>query len=102
MKQKIILSLIKIVSTILITCALGLEIGQIYLRLTDISFPNKLYPVLWLASIALIGHLIEGAIAAWKANSYHKNFITYGIYTFFVGFVGLWELSQEIASNPEK
>ena len=100
MKQKLF-SLIKITSTILITCALGLEIWQIYLRLTDASLPDRLYPILWLASVALIAHLIEGAIAAWQANACHKNFITYGIYTFFVGFVGLLEL-QEIASNPEK
>ena len=100
MKQKLF-SLIKITSTILITCALGLEIWQIYLLLTDGSLPSNFYPVLWLASIALIAHLIEGLIATFKANACHKNFITYGIYTFFVGFVGLLEL-QEISSNPEK
>ena len=50
--------------------------------LTDASLPSRLYPYgLWLASTALIAHLIEGAIAAWKASSCHKNFITYGIYT---------------------
>ena len=100
MKQKLF-SLIKIASTILITSALGLEMWQIYLHFTKASLPNTLYPVLWLGSIALIVHLIEGLIAAFKANACHKNFITYGIYTFFVGFVGLLEL-QEIASNPEK
>ena len=100
MKQKLF-SLIKIASTVLITAALGLEIWQIYLLLTDASLPNTLYPVLWLGSIALIAHAIEGLIAAVKANACHKDFITYGIYTFFVGFVGLLEL-QEISSNLEK
>ncbi|WP_036482095.1 hypothetical protein [Myxosarcina sp. GI1] len=100
MKQKLF-SFIKIASTILITCALGLEIWQIYLQFTDASLPDELIPVVWLASIALIGHLIEGAIAARKASSRHKNFIIYGIYTFFVGFVGLLEL-QTTASKPEK
>lgn len=100
MKQKLF-SVIKITSTILITSALGLEIGQIYLWLRHTSFPSQLYPVLWLASIALIAHLIEGLIAAWKANNCHKNFITYGIYTFFVGFIGLWEI-QEREFNPKK
>ena len=100
MKQKLF-SLIKITSTILITCALGLEVWQIYSLLTDSSLPNTLYPVWWLGSIALIAHGIEGLIAAFKANACHKNFITYGVYTFFVGFVGLLEL-QEIASNLEK
>ena len=100
MKQKFF-SLIKITSTILITSALGLEVWQIYLLLRGASFPNTLYPVLWLGSIALITHLIEGLITAVKANASQKNFLTYGIYTFFVGFVGLLEL-QEILSNPEK
>ncbi len=67
-------------------------------NLTDASLPDRLYPVLWLGSIALIVHGIEGLIAAFQANACHKNFLTYGIYTFFVGFVGLLEL-QEILSN---
>ena len=82
----------------MITSALGLEIWQIYVLLNGTSLPNQLYPVLWLGSIALIVHGIEGLIAAFQANVCHKNFLTYGIYTFFVGFVGLLEL-QEILSN---
>ncbi|MDJ0634204.1 MAG: hypothetical protein QNJ34_13525 [Xenococcaceae cyanobacterium MO_188.B29] len=100
MKQKVF-SLIKITSTILITSALGLEIWQVYVLLNGTSLPNQLDPVLCLGSIALIAHLIEGLIAAFQANACHKNFIIYGIYTFFVGFVGLLEL-QEISSNPDK
>ena len=99
MKQQLF-SLIKITSTILITCALGLEIWQIYALLTDASLPHQLYPIVWLGSIALVGHLIEGLIAGFKANASHKNSITYGIYTFFVGFVGLLEL-QDTLSNPK-
>ncbi|NEQ83311.1 MAG: hypothetical protein F6K26_24805 [Moorea sp. SIO2I5] len=90
--KKQLFYLIKITSTILITCALCLEIWYIYLELSDGSLPSKLYAALWLGSIAIISHLIEGVIAAFKADSCDKNPITYGIYTFFVGFVGLWEL----------
>ena len=90
--KKQLFYLIKITSTILITCALILEIWYIYLQLSDESLPSNLYYILWLASIALISHFIEGVIAAFKANSCDQNPITYGIYTFFVGFVGLWEL----------
>ncbi len=100
MKQKLF-SLIKITSTILITGALGLEIWQIYAILTDASLPNQLYPVVWLGSIALIGHLIEGLIAGFKANAGQKNFITYGIYTFFVGFVGLLELQEALSNSKD-
>jgi len=87
--------LIKILSTILITCALGLEIWYASLLLTNNALPNGLYPVLWLGSFALVAHVIEGAIAAFRSKSHDKNPLTYGIYTFFVGFVGLWELQDK-------
>ena len=91
MKQQIFL-LIKISSTILITGALGLELWNIYLHLQNNSLPTNLNSVFWIGNIALIAHSIEGLIAAFNANSRQKNPVTYGVYTFFVGFVGLQEL----------
>lgn len=91
MKQQIF-NLIKITSTILITSALGLEFWNLYLHLQNNSLPTNLNSVFWLGSFALIAHMIEGVIAALNANSHNKNPFTYGIYTFFVGFVGLKEL----------
>ena len=93
MKQQIFL-LIKITSTILITGALGLELWNVYLNLQHASLPTNLNAVFWLGSIALIAHGIEGLIAALNANFRNKNPLTYGIYTFFVGFVGLQELFE--------
>jgi ABC-type polysaccharide transport system permease subunit len=100
MKQKFINS-IKIISSILITGALGLDIWCLSSLFCDRTFPNILYPVVWIANIALVIHLIAGIIAAIIANTLQKSFFTYGIYTFFVGFVGLWELHQ-ISSDPKK
>ena len=100
LQQKLIKS-IKIISSILITSALGLDIWYLYSRIIEQMIPSILYPVLWVANIALIIHLIAGIIAAFKANTFEKNFFTYGIYTFFVGFVGLWEL-YKISPNAEK
>lgn len=85
----------------MITCALGLEIWQIYLLLNEASLPNQLNSLFYLASIALIAHGIEGLIAAFKAKTYDRDFISYGIYTFFVGFVGLLELKASL-SNVEQ
>lgn len=99
MKQKFIKS-IKIISSILITGALGLDIWYLSYLFSDRIIPNILYPILWIANIALVIHLIAGLIAAFKASSFQKSFFTYGIYTFFVGFVGLWELHQ-IHPDPE-
>lgn len=100
MKQKLFY-LIKIASSLLITCALGLEIGYFYLLLKDKMLPSQLNPFLWVGSIALIAHFVEGFIAGFKANTCDKNFITYGIYTFFVGFVGLLEL-QDILPHADR
>lgn len=99
LKQKLIKT-IKIISSILITGALGLDIWCLYSPLSDRTLPNILYPIIWIANIALVIHLIAGIIAAFKANTLQNNFFTYGIYTFFVGFVGLWELYQ-IHPDPE-
>jgi hypothetical protein len=86
----------------LITGALGLEIWQIYCLLIDASLPSQLYRILWLGRIALIAHLIEAVLAAFKANVYHKNWLTVSIYTFFVGFVGLLELLETSSVRSQK
>lgn len=76
------------------TSALGLQGWNLYLHLNNQLLPTNLKSIFWLASIALIAHGIEGLIAATKAASRHKNPLTYGIYTFFVGTVALKELSD--------
>ncbi|MEL6930083.1 MAG: hypothetical protein AAFO95_15790 [Cyanobacteria bacterium J06600_6] len=85
---------IKIVSTIAMTSALGLEAANLYLHLQGQSLPANLTALFWLGSVALVAHGVEGLIAASKARSHDKNPLTYGIYTFFVGFVGLQELND--------
>ena len=85
--------LIKITSIIAISAALGLEAWNIYLHLNDAVLPTNLKPVHWLATIALVIHAIEGSIAATKVAR-NKNPLIYGIYTFFVGYIGLKELSD--------
>ena len=87
-------NIIKAISTVAIASALGLEAWNFSLYLQDKSLPSSLNSLFWLASIALIIHLIVGAIAAVKASSRKINPLTYGVYTFFVGFIGLKELSD--------
>ncbi len=91
--------LIKLISTIIIVVALGLEGWNWYLHLQSKSLPTNLNSLFWLGSIVLIAHAIEGIIAALKATSQAKNPWKYGIYTFFVGFVGLQELSEHLSEN---
>lgn len=85
---------IKIISTLAMTGALSLEAANLYLHLQGQSLPANLNPLFWLGSVALIAHAFEGIIAATKARSHAKNPLSYGIYTFFVGFIGLQELDN--------
>lgn len=85
---------IKTVSIVAISGALVLEGWSLYLHLQDKSLPDPLHPIFWLASVALAVHSVEGAIAAFKTKSGNRNPLIYGIYTFFVGTIGLKELSD--------
>ncbi len=91
MKQQIFTG-IKYLSTVLITSAIGLELWHISAVFGDRPFWGWLYPMLWLGRFALVAHLIEGAIAAIYAPRKQKAPIRYGVYTFFVGTIGLSEL----------
>lgn len=87
---------IKVVSTILITGAIGLEAWNRYAVLAHQTVPSSLIPVFWIERFALISHFIEAIIAAGYAPSKNKLPLSYGIYTFFVGTVGLLELFDRI------
>ena len=90
---------IKVISTVLITSAIGLELWNIYTQLNYHQIPNILNPILWLGRLALIAHLIEGIIAAFSAPSKGEIPLKYGTYTFFVGTVGLFELFTSPSKN---
>jgi hypothetical protein len=91
MKEKIFTA-IKIVSTCAISGALGLEVWNILAIFTHQALPDLLSIIFPISRFALIVHAIEGAIAAAYAPSKNKLFLQFGIYTFFVGTVGLLEL----------
>ena len=94
-KKRRIYTLIKIISVILITSALGLELWNAYALLTNTNIPSSIQPVFWIERLAITIHLIEGVIAAYKAPSRNEMPIKYGTYTFFVGTVGLLELFEK-------
>jgi hypothetical protein len=87
---------IKIASSLVITSALGLLGWNLFLHLQGASLPPNLTFLFRLGSFILVAHGVEGAIAAFKAPAYNQKPLFWGVYTFFVGFVGLQELvSQE-------
>ena len=91
----------KIISIILITSSIALELWNIQTITTNDQLPiaNILNPALILAHIALSAHFIEALIAAYYAPARNQISIKYTVYTFFVGTVGLLELFD---NNEEK
>lgn len=91
MNQKIFTA-IKVISSLLMVGAIALELGDIYAGYTGTQLPNLPAPIFWIARLAITAHLIEGTIAAIYAPAKQKLPLQFGIYTFFVGTVGLLEL----------
>ncbi len=87
--------IIKIISIVLITSAIGLELGNVYALLNKSKLPSSLTPIFGIERFAITIHFIEGVIAAAYAPSRKKMPIKYGTYTFFVGTVGLLELFEK-------
>ncbi|WP_404799819.1 hypothetical protein [Anabaenopsis elenkinii] len=91
---KTIATIIKVISTIFISAAIGWELCNIY-----IVTPSSLNFIFWLERFAITAHLIEAVIGGFYARRKQETPIKYGIYTFFVGTVALIELfaSEEIS-----
>jgi uncharacterized protein with PQ loop repeat len=90
-----IFSVVKIISTMLITSAIGLESWNIYAVITNSNVPSSLNPIFWIERFAMTCHFIESIIAAFYAPSRKKMPIQYATYTFFVGTIGLLELFEQ-------
>jgi hypothetical protein len=90
-----ILTFVKVLSTVLITSAIGLELWNIYAVLNHTKVPISLNPVFWIGRFALTIHFLEAVVAAFFAPSRKKMPLQYGTYTFFVGTISLLELFQQ-------
>ena len=75
--------------------------GSIYAILTDFTIYPDLKWIYWIERLALSIHVIEGIIGFYYALSQGRRAIDYGIYTFFVGFIGLLELKTESIHSLE-
>lgn len=93
--HSLFINTLKIVSSLLITGAVVLDSLTIYLRVNSQKIPDLLIYLIIMGSLALIIHFVEGIIAVFVAQRKGLNPIKYGIYTFLVGSIGLWELLEE-------
>jgi hypothetical protein len=87
-----IFPIVKIISIILITNAIALELWNIQTLITNSQLPTILTPALFIAHFALSAHFIEALIAAYYLPIDNQTSIKYAAYTFLVGTVGLLEL----------
>ncbi len=92
LKNQYLSNLIKVVSIIVVTSAIALELGNIYALLHNFQLPSSLNPIFWMGRFVITAHFIEAAIAVFYASAKNNIPIKYGIYTFFVGTVSLLEL----------
>jgi hypothetical protein len=92
----ILIQAIKIVSTLLISGAIILETWNLITHFIDRPLPEIFKWVIIIERFALISHLIEAIIAGFSAQRQEKNPLRSGVYTFFVGTVGLWEVLKGV------
>ncbi|MBE9145337.1 hypothetical protein [Planktothrix mougeotii] len=83
---------IKLISTLLITSALGLEVWNLITGFIETVSLNWLNWIVIIERLAITIHGAEALIVSYYARSKNKHPLQYGIYTFFVGTVGLLEL----------
>lgn len=93
--KKKLLTIVKVISTVLIASAIGLELGNIYARINHIEIPSSLNLIFPLDRFALISHFVEGSIVAFYAPLGKKMPLSSATYTFFVGTVGLLEMFEK-------
>ena len=91
---KLLLTTIKIISTMLIVGVLGLELRNLYAVQNQMTPFELTFPLFWIGRFALVAHFLEGIVAFIYAPSRNQPAIASGIYTFFVGTVGLVELFE--------
>ena len=85
--------IIKIISTALISSAIGLELWNVQTSITNNQLPSILTPVLIIAHIALSAHFIEAIIAAYYAPLQSDinqicNLYIFCRYSWFIRIVG--------------
>ena len=80
---------IKVISTILLTSALGLELWNFLTGFFNTANLHWLNWVVIIERLAIAIHGAEALIASCYARLKNQHPLQYGIYTFFVGTVGV-------------
>ena len=91
--KQVVFALIKVVSTVLMSGAIVLETWNLTLGVDWAALPGWCHVGFWYVRVAASIHLLEGVAAGiWASRRSDHQPLLYGLYTFFVGTVGLQEL----------
>jgi hypothetical protein len=90
----VIIKSVKFIAPILMLAAIALEGNFIYLYLNHQEIPKFLIASVIISTLIIVSHGIEGVIAGFIAKGKEKNPLLYGIYTFFIGTIALYELFE--------
>ena len=89
-----IIKSVKFIAPIVMLGAIALDGNFISLYLNDQEIPKFLIALVIISNLIIVSHGIEGVIAGFLAKDKAKNPLLYGIYTFFVGTIALYELLE--------
>ncbi|MGK7956917.1 MAG: hypothetical protein AB4063_16965 [Crocosphaera sp.] len=92
--SELINTLVKILSTCLISAAIFWELGNLSPTVNEWAILSHLNWIFILDRIALISHGVEGIIAAYYARLQNNNPLQFALYAFFTGTPGLLELTR--------
>lgn len=95
MFKLLIIKIIKLLSPILMLGFLVLDSDFIYLYFNHREIPSLVKILTIMGTLILIIHLMEAIIAGFLAKDKEENPLNYGIYTFFIGTIGLFELLEK-------
>jgi hypothetical protein len=86
---------IKKISIVVMTLAIILQLWNAYILINNKQILNNLNIIFWIGRTAITIHFLEAVIAGIYAPTKNKIPLQYGIYTFFVGTIGLLELFNQ-------
>lgn len=99
--KAVIFTVIKLVSTVLMSGAIALEIWNLTAGIDWSTLPGWCHVAFWYLRCAVTIHLLEGIAAGiWTRSRPEHQPLRYGVYTFFVGTVALQELWETRAIAP--
>ena len=96
----LLVKLVKYISPVVMLAAVFFDANFMYLSSNEITMPKYFTGLFILGTLLIVVHTIEGVFAGILVKKQQaqtktdKNPVLYGIYTFLIGTVGIYELYE--------